>query len=247
MRADRTLAKWALAVAAGAALGACTTQVQPSGSPAPSVAPTEAPAATQATLPPPSQPPSTPCWTRADLAAMPLADIAAAAALCFDAENGPQTTIPQAQLIEVIRTFVQDPSRLAGFRELTVMANSPGGGLRVARFEDDRGAFYLVAVVAGKVLEMNVNPPEPQAGGPVLAQEDLQVMAEELIRREFPAFDELRDRLTFEAGAKSGGVNFFRWELPSTDNNTDMPPLAQVGITDSGEIFSYINTLYFFR
>jgi hypothetical protein len=32
---------------------------------------------------------------------------------------------------------------------------------------------------------------------------------------------------------------------PGAAESGGLPPLAQVGITDSGEIFSYINTLYF--
>lgn len=199
-------------------------------------------------------PSAPPCFTRADLAAMPLADIAAAATLCFDSEDGARTTIPQAELIDTIRSFLQDPARpvpsgtpnTIGFREMTFMGNSPSGVLPVARFEDERGAFYLVAVVAGKVLEMNADPGQTEAGDG-LTQDQLQAIAEDLIRRELPAFDELRDRLTFEAGAKSGGVNFFRWEQPGAAGPSGMPPLAQVGITDAGEIFSYINTLYFLQ
>jgi hypothetical protein len=210
------------------------------------------PAATQATAPLPPSSTSIACFTRADLAAMPLADIAAAATLCFDSEDGSQATIPQAELIETIRTFLQDPARpvpsgtpnAIAFREMTFMGNSPSGVLPVARFEDERGASYLVAVVAGKVLEMNSDPGQLEAGTE-LTQEQLQAIAEDLIRRELPAFDELRDRLTFEVGAKSGGVNFFRWELATAADDTSMPPLAQVGVTDSGVIFSYINTLYF--
>jgi hypothetical protein len=99
--------------------------------------------------------------------------------------------------------------------------------------------------VAGRVLEMDPGASQPQTSGPILSQGELQAMAEGLIRRELPAFDDLRDRLTFEAGTKGGELNFFRWEQPGGAAASGMPPLAQVGITDSGEIFSYINTLYF--
>jgi hypothetical protein len=225
-------------------LAACTPQTAPVT--APPAAPTSTvPAITAsppATLPP--RPTTIPCLTRSALAAMPLAEIAAQPSLCFDSEDGVQTEIAQAAGIATIRDFLQDSSRLIGFREVTFMGNSPSGVLRVARFEDEQGASYLVAVVAGKVLEMNADPGQTEAGDE-LTQDQLQAMAEVLIRRELPAFDELRDRLTFEAGAKSGGMNFFRWELPAPTDAGNMPPLAQVGITDSGHIFSYINTLYF--
>jgi hypothetical protein len=178
---------------------------------------------------------------------MSLPEIAAEGTLCFDSEDGAQTEISQAEAIETIRTFLQDPTRVVGFREVTTMANSPSGVLRVARFEDERGISYLVAVVAEKVLEMDPGASQPQPTGPALEQDELQAIAEGLIRRELPAFDELRDRLAFEVGSKGGGLNFFRWEQPGAAETGGLPPLAQVGITDSGEIFSYINTLYFLQ
>ena len=127
------------------------------------------------------------------------------------------------------------------------MGNSPSGVLRVARLEDDQGASYLVAVVAEKVLEMDPSPAPRQAAGPALSHDELQSLAEQLILREFPDFEQLRDSLKFEAGQKSGGLAFFRWEQPGLFEPGAMPPLAQVGITESGEIFSYINTLYFLQ
>jgi hypothetical protein len=130
---------------------------------------------------------------------------------------------------------------------MTFMGNSPSGTLPVARLEDEQTASYLVAVVAGRVLEMNVDPNRFPAAGQDLTRDQLQAIAEDFIRRELPAFDDLRERLTFQAGEKSDGVTFFRWELAGAGDATSMPPLAQVGITDSGEIFSYINTLYFLQ
>jgi hypothetical protein len=127
------------------------------------------------------------------------------------------------------------------------MANSPSGALRVARFDDEQGASYLVAVVAKKVVEMDPGASQLQPNGPALGQDELQAIAEDLIRRELPAFDQLRDGLTFEAGAKIGGLNFFRWEQPDVSQSGGLPPLAQVGIMESGEIFSYLNTLYFLQ
>jgi hypothetical protein len=200
------------------------------------VPPTRAPAATQPA-----------CFTRAALVAMPLEEIAAQPSLCFDSENGVQTEIDQAEAIQIVRAFLQDPTRLIAFREATRMANSPDGALPVARLEDEGGVSFLVAVVAGKVLEMDPGAMLPQSSGPALSQEELQAIAEDVIRRELPAFDELRERLTFEAGTKPGGLNFFRWEQPGAAETGGLPPLAQVGITDSGEIFSYINTLYFLQ
>lgn len=225
-------------------LAACSAQT-PQAATSP---PTQAPPQAMPTEPPETQPPPpTPmdCFTRAALAAMPLDEIAAHPSLCFDSEDGVRTEIDQAEAVEIVRVFLQDPTRLVGFREVTRMGNSPDGALPVARFEDERGVFYLVAVVAGKVLEMDPGATQPQSSGPALSREELQAIAEGLIGRELPAFDELRERLTFEAGTKSGGLTFFRWQQPGPTEAGGLSPLAQVGITEDGEIFSYINTLYF--
>jgi hypothetical protein len=240
----RWRARWALTFLLPV-LAACTSQAPVPSAPPPSPLPSQ-PATTAtppATLPP--RPTPMPCLTRAELAAMPLEEIAEQPSVCFVSEDGVQTEIAQTEAVEAIRDFLQDPSRLIGFREVTFMGNSPSGVLRVARFEDERGVSYLVAVVAEKVLEMDPGASQPQTSGATLSQDELQAIAEELVRRELPAFDELRDRLAFEVGAKDGGLNFFRWEQPGVDEPSGLPPLAQVGITDSGEIFSYINTLYF--
>jgi hypothetical protein len=223
----------------------CTSQTMPITAPPPS--PTATPAAITATPPTslPTRPTPIPCLTRAALAAMPLDEIAAHPSLCFDSEDGVLTQIAQAEAIEIVRAFLQDPTRLVGFQEVTRMGNSPDGALPVARFEDERGVFYLVAVVAGKVLEMDPGATQPQSSGPALSREELQAIAEGLIGRELPAFDGLRERLTFEAGTKSGGLTFFRWQQPGPTEAGGLSPLAQVGITEDGEIFSYINTLYF--
>lgn len=228
-------------------LAACATQtpLPPPMSPVPGAPPTAAKTATPPAILPTSTP--IPCFTRSELAGMALPDIAAHAILCFDSEDGIETEIAQADGIETIRTFLEDSTRVVGFREVAYMGNSPSGVLRVARFEDEWGSSYLVAVVAEKVLEMDPGASQPQPTGPALEQDELQTIAENLVRRELPAFDGLRDGLTFQAGAKGGGLNFFRWEQPGAASASGMPPLAQVGITDSGEVFSYINTLYFLQ
>lgn len=244
MRTDRGLARRAMILLLPM-LAACTGQTIPITLAPPAATSTTADisATPPATLPP--RPTPIPCLTRAALAAMPLKEIAAHPSLCFDSEDGVLTQIAQAEAIEIVRAFLQDPTRLIGFREVTYMGNSPSGVLRVARFEDERGVSYLVAVVAGKVLEMDPGASQPRTSGATLSQDELQAIAQGLVRRELPTFDELRDRLAFEVGAKGGGLNFFRWQQPGAGESGGLPPLAQVGITESGEVFSYINTLYF--
>jgi len=246
MSIHRGWSRWVLTITL-LTLAACTSPARQPSAPMPSPVPTQAAVAATlpATLPP--QATLTPCFTRAQLAAMSLPEIAAEPTLCFDSEDGVQTEIAQTEAVDTIRAFLQDPTRLLGFREVTFMGNSPSGVLRVARFEDERGISYLVAAVAEKVVEMDPGASQLQVSGPTLSQDELQAMAEALIRRELPAFDDLRDHLTFQAGAKAGGLNFFRWEQPGAATVSGMPPLAQVGITASGEVFSYINTLYFLQ
>lgn len=202
-------------------------------------APTIGPTAVAAT---PTEHP--PCFSRDELAEMDLEAVASFPVLCFDPGYGPRTIVDQAGAIAVVRAFVQDPTRLVGFREMTFSGNSPSGTLPVGSFEDERGGSYLVALAARKVVEMSIDPGPSHPGAEVLSHAQLQAIAEDLLRRELPAFDALRSRLTFELGAKSGGVSFFRWELAGWPDDGSMPPLAQVGITDAGVVFGYINTLY---
>jgi putative hemolysin len=200
--------------------------------------------ATVAASPTPSAPPTEEtCYNTEDLAALPLDTVAAWDRLCYLPYSGPKTEIDQAAGATVIRNFLQDPQRLLVFREITTMANSPSGMLRVERFVDEQGNSYLVAPLAKKLLEMDPgNVAVSQA--PKLSDDELQAKAEGLIRREFPDWDTMKERLTYTGGAK-GENHFFRWEASENlKGSTGMPPLVQVGMTGAGEVFSYLNTLY---
>ena len=200
---------------------------------------------TDAALPPEPTPTARPCFTQEDLAAMPARDVAALAQVCYRSSDGVETEIDQAKALEAIHSFLQGESRLAGFREITRMGNSPDGLLRVARFEDEQGRSYLVAVVANRVLEMDPGITTPPVQGPPLATDELQALAEAIILRELPQFTELRSRLVASQGVKSGESYFFRYEYPGGGPWFGLPPLAQVGLTADGQMFSYLNTLYF--
>ena len=215
----------------------------------PAVSTTEASATgiaspTDAALPAHPEPSATPCFTQEDLAAMPVRDVAALPQVCYRSSDGVETQIDQAKALEAIHRFLQEEDRLAGFREITRMANSPDGMLRVARFEDEEGRSYLVAVVANRVLEMDPGFATPRAQGSPLATEELQALAEAIILRELPQFTELRARLASSWGVKED-LYFFRYEYPGGGPWFGLPPLAQVGLTADGQMFSYLNTLYF--
>jgi hypothetical protein len=114
MRIPHGFAAWAMALTLPA-LAACTGQPALPTAP-PSPVPTKRAVTTTppATLPPQATP--LPCFTRADLAAMTLQEIAAQPSLCFDSEDGVQTEIAQAEQVEVIRAFLQNPTRRDGLR-----------------------------------------------------------------------------------------------------------------------------------
>jgi hypothetical protein len=225
-------------------LSACTgtATVTPTTPPSP-IAAASPPAAT---LPPANEPTDeVACFTREDLAAMTLTQVSEMSRLCYRSSDGVETHIDQARALAAIADFLQEPERLVGFREITIMANSPDGLLRVARFEDDRGRSYLVAVTANRVLEMDPGPASLAVEGPRLAEAELQARADALIARELPQFLDLKPSLASTGDVKSGDNYFFRYEYTAGGPWGGLPPLAQVGITADGQIFSYLNTLYF--
>lgn len=224
----------------------------PSGvaSPATDVVPTPA----QGTLLPqvpagatPGEPPALECLSREELEQLSLAERGGLATLCYRSADGVETTIDQANQIAGIRAFLGDAERVIGFREITFQPNSPDGRLRTALYEDERGLQYYYAVAADKVVEMSPAAYTPVVGPDALSEPELKAIAEALIERELPEFETMQAGLTPSGGEKSGGLYFFRWEGSPIAGEGSMPPLAQVGITASGEVFSYINTLYFLK
>lgn len=201
----------------------------------------------QASAAAPDDHPLLECLRREELAQLTLAERAALSSLCYRSAEGIDTTIDQARHIAGIRAFLGDAERLVAFREITFMPNSPDGRLRTALYEDERGLQYYYAVDAGKVVEMSPAAYTPVVGADTLSEADLKDLAEALIERELPEFRALQARLTPTGGEKSGGLHFYRWEGSPIAGEGSMPPLAQVGITASGEVFSYINTLYYLK
>lgn len=192
------------------------------------------------------QPPG-PCLSGEELSQLSLAERAGLDTLCYRSADGVETTIDQAAQIAGIRTFLGDPNRLIAFREIAFMPNSPDGRLRTAMYEDERGLQYYFAVAADKVVEMSPGATSPVVGEETLSESELRAAAEALVARELPEFETMKAGLMSSGGQKSGGLYFFRWEGAPIAGEGSMPPLAQVGITASGEVFSYINTLYFLK
>lgn len=184
------------------------------------------------------------CFTREQLSTMDLEAIAGWDGLCYLSDSGAETQIDQRMAAAAVRGLVGQAPHLIAFQEITRMANSPNGDLRVLRLVDERGYTYLVAPVAGKVVEMDPPSTLPAGNGPTRRVDELQRQAEALVLDQYPPFSALKPSLDFQAGSKSGGVYFFRWER-ALPGNTMMPALAQVGITETGEVFSYLNTLFY--
>ena len=240
--------RWNLPRAGMAALfAACQPPVRlPTAAPAPANGPAaEAGAGTLAVQG--SAEPPVDCLTSEELTQISLAERARLTTLCYRSADGVETVIDQARHIAGIRAFLGDPERVMGFREISFTPNSPDGRLRTALYEDERGLLYYYAVTADKVVEMSPAAYAPAVGQETLPESELRAMAEALIRRELPEFETLREQLTSSGGEKSGGLYFFRWEARPIAGEGSMPPLAQVGITASGEIFSYINTLDYLK
>jgi len=124
---------WATTVLLSAGCARAPISVTPAPSRAEASA-TAIASSTEAALPTQPEPSPTPCFTQEDLAAMPLRDVAAFAQVCYRSSDGMETQIDQAKALDAIHGFLQEEGRLAGFREITRMANSPDGLLRVARY-----------------------------------------------------------------------------------------------------------------
>jgi len=195
----------------------------------------------------PGEPPALQCLSREELEQLSLAERGGLATVCYRSADGVETTIDQASQIAGIRAFLGDAERVIAFREITFQPNSPDGRLRTALYEDERGLQYYYAVAAEKVVEMSPVAYTPLVGQGTLSEPELKAMAEALIERELPEFETMQAGLTPSGGEKSGGLYFFRWEGSPIAGEGSMPPLAQVGITASGEVFSYINTLYYLK
>ncbi|MFA4846199.1 MAG: hypothetical protein WC654_06610 [Patescibacteria group bacterium] len=88
-----------------------------------------------------------------------------------------------------------------------------------------------------------------------LPQAEIERIAREFLTTVYPEFSSVEASLTYDSGMKEGRLNtgnyFFRWNnmsyrLPE-GLSMDLPPFIQVGITSSGFIFGYDNTVQLVR
>lgn len=98
---------------------------------------------------------------------------------------------------------------------------------------------------------------DPNSNAPAKSQTDIESEVRAFLAKVYPNFAQVESTLTFTPGMKGTRLNngnyFFDWEdnnyqkqLPS-DIETERAPFIQVGITASGQIFSYNNTIDLYR
>ena len=95
----------------------------------------------------------------------------------------------------------------------------------------------------------------PAFVGGEYTSEQVEKITRDFLEQVYPEFKTIESTLTFTPGMKGVRLNngnyFFRWndeqfKLPD-GLSTDVPPFVQVGITASGFIFSYDNTIPLYR
>ena len=154
------------------------------------------------------------------------------------------TTVPvqfDNQLaMEAIREFTESPDLTLNFVDLETMINSPNADVVVAVFEDGTGTRYSVDPEDHRVLEL---APIVYAlsGGPRLTQAELSARAEALAEHYLLGFNEIKDRLVYQEGAK-GDNFFFRWEDPTLVWLYN-PPVFQAGFSVDGKLVAFLNTI----
>lgn len=88
-----------------------------------------------------------------------------------------------------------------------------------------------------------------------LPQAEVERIAREFLTTVYPEFANVEASLTYDSGMKEGRLNngnyFFRWNdmkytLPE-GLSMDVPPHIQVGITSSGFVFGYENSVQLFK
>jgi hypothetical protein len=126
----------------------------------------------------------------------------------------------------------------------------------VAKFEQPNQPSPDSAEVDPKTdLVVSLHRAVPGFVGGDLPQSEIEVKVREFLNRAYPVFTSIESTLTFRPGMKGVRLNngnyFFRWEdasytLPD-GLSVEVQPFVQIGITSSGFIFSYDNTIDLYR
>lgn len=155
------------------------------------------------------------------------------------------TPVSAIEAIERIQELAGFPPSTVSYIVTTGMINSPTGDLQVDLYEDEQGRKFFVDPVTGIVVEVDARTllddlsADPSPGN--LSDVELEGWALEFVRLAVPQFSSMESSLTYEPGGK-GNMHFFTWRAANTENFF-MPPFVQVGLTNTGEMFAFYNTV----
>ena len=154
-----------------------------------------------------------------------------------------RTGDPKVDAIIEIRKILDLPERPLTYIEDTFMANSPNGNLKVSYYVDDEDRKYYVDVETNQVVEIDARSildsiPEDEAA---IENEKLKSEVDKMVAKIIPDFESVAEGLTFSSGDK-GDNRFFDWRAEMIPGDS-MPRFLQIGIHESGVVFSYYNTL----
>ena len=183
------------------------------------------------------------CFTAAELQTLAPSELAGLETVCFKLDSGGTMDVGQAAAVELAQKAMSDDALGLRFLGVSGMGNSPDGNLLVAQYEDRLGRIFSLLPDGSRLLEIDPGRYATPTSGDSLSQDELRQKAEAFITALDPSFADLRAKLAFEGGAK-GTYAFFRWTDASAQGWTSQPPMAQVGITPQGEVFSFIDTLF---
>jgi hypothetical protein len=129
-------------------------------------------------------------------------------------------------------------------------------GKQVAKFQQPNQPSPDSAEVDAETNQIvSLHRAVPGFLGDEYPEEEIESRAREFLNRVYPNFSTIESTLTFNPGMKGVRLNngnyFYRWDdesyvLPD-GLSTDVPPFIQVGITASGFIFGYDNTIDLYR
>jgi hypothetical protein len=127
----------------------------------------------------------------------------------------------------------------------TTMNNSPWGDLPVKKYQDDQGRIFFVEPKSNTVVEIDaralLNDVHGESNVQPLSEAELSSRAAEIVQAIISDFESIKSQLRYEQGEKVD-VYFYSW-YGQIAEGAFMPPFIQVGLTDTGELFAYYNTV----
>lgn len=144
--------------------------------------------------------------------------------------------------VDTLRTALELPALSLEFYGRGQDPNSPSGSLPVAKYQDTKGRIFSVDPKTNRVIEMDARAILSDLSPDVtpLSPEGLEDKAGEIFTSTVP--DSVsQGQLSYEQGQKSD-VYFFNWYGETVEGSLNRPRL-QIGLYQSGFLFSYYNTL----